>query len=94
MADQQLLVWGDPAAGFTYMGPMTPGDPAMETWIENNLSDEYWWYVHLKPPAWGSDGPMCPTCGTDDWDFLVNADAVCAHGHRWTVPVEDEHEGE
>jgi hypothetical protein len=90
MAEQKLLVWGDPVSGFTYMGPMTPNDPAMETWIETNLSDEYWWYVPLKPPAWGSKGPVCPTCGTDEWKFLVNDDAVCVEGHRWTVPVEDE----
>lgn len=34
-------------------------------------------------------GPRCPTCGTDDFDFLVNDDAVCKNGHRWTVAVEE-----
>jgi len=41
-------------------------------------------------PLVTDDRPVCPTCGTGEWDFLVNDDAVCENGHRWTVPIEDD----
>jgi hypothetical protein len=67
MTDQpnqpMLLVWGTPADGFTYMGPMMPNDPAMEAWIERELRDQYWWYIPLKPPAWTT---------IDEDDYLVS----------------------
>jgi len=61
-AQPMLLVWGTPADGFTFMGPMIPNDPAMEAWIERELNNEYWWYVPLKPPAWTT---------ADEGDYLV-----------------------
>lgn len=32
---------------------------------------------------------LCPTCGTGDWDDVLNDQAVCRRGHRWTQPAED-----
>jgi hypothetical protein len=28
-------------------------------------------------------GPVCPACGSDDWDFTVNDRARCVNGHQW-----------
>lgn len=28
---------------------------------------------------------VCPTCGTDEWDFRVNNQAECVNGHRFDV---------
>ncbi len=49
--EQVLLVWGDPAAGFTYVGPVTTNDPDLEAFIERYLHDRYWWYVPLTSLA-------------------------------------------
>jgi hypothetical protein len=35
--------------------------------------------------GWGKDGLTCPDCGSDDVDFLVNDEAVCTNGHRFTA---------
>jgi hypothetical protein len=40
-----MLVYGNPADGFTYVGPVVPNDPELESYIETELHDQYWWYV-------------------------------------------------
>lgn len=61
--------------------------------VNVTLGERHWgaWIVGNATvcPA-PADENCCPTCGTDDWDFLVNDDAVCENGHRWTVAVEDD----
>jgi hypothetical protein len=44
-----VLVAGTPADGFTFYGPVTPNDPALEAFTENELHDTYWWYCQLQP---------------------------------------------
>lgn len=58
---------------------------------ENGLEDDLVEYAEGRATNDQDSAPQCPSCRSDDWDFLVNDDAVCRDcGHRWTVPVEDE----
>lgn len=43
-----VLVHGDPAGGFRFIGPAYPNDPALEEMTEV-LRNETWWYVELQP---------------------------------------------
>jgi len=43
----------------------------------------------------GADaGPVCPTCGTDQWDWINNDRARCTNGHEWDQPAGDDLAGE
>jgi hypothetical protein len=44
-----VLVYGNPADGFRFVGPVVANDPALEAMTDIALKDDYWWYVHLKP---------------------------------------------
>lgn len=44
-----LLVYGDPATGFTFLGPIVANDHHVEEFTETNLRDTSWWYVPLQP---------------------------------------------
>ncbi len=35
-------------------------------------------------------GPVCPTCGTDEWDWYHNDRARCTNGHEWDQPAGDD----
>lgn len=46
--DEQLpviLVYGDPASGFKFIGPVIPNDPDLDEYIDTHLPNETWWYV-------------------------------------------------
>ena len=32
-------------------------------------------------------GPVCPTCGTGEWDWYHNDRARCVNGHEWDQPA-------
>lgn len=38
----------------------------------------------------GLPRPVCPTCGTGDWDWYHNDQARCVNGHTWTQPPDDD----
>jgi hypothetical protein len=38
--------------------------------------------------------PVCPECGTDQWDWVNNDRARCKHGHEWDQPAGDDLAGE
>lgn len=46
-----LLVYGDPAEGFTYVGPVTPNDPELDLFVDTELRTVTWWYVPLRTLA-------------------------------------------
>lgn len=43
-----LLVYGNPAEGFTYVGPVTPNDPDLDHFVDTGLRNVTWWYVPLR----------------------------------------------
>lgn len=50
---KKMLVWGNPSDGFQYMGPFDESDyDAVASYTDNDLRDEYWWYVDVLPPEW------------------------------------------
>jgi hypothetical protein len=46
--ESMVLVYGDPAGGFQFVGPVTPNDPDLEDYIERELRGVSWWYVPLR----------------------------------------------
>lgn len=46
---QYIIVYGDPANGFTYIGPFEyPGDATR--YAEQEIHDEYWWIAPIEQP--------------------------------------------
>jgi hypothetical protein len=43
-----LLVTGTPADGFTFYGPVTTNSGALDEFVDQQLSDQYWWYTELQ----------------------------------------------
>lgn len=37
----------------------------------------------------GEAGPVCPACGTDEWDWYSNDRARCTNGHEWDQSAGD-----
>lgn len=46
---QQIIVLGNPVAGFTYVGPFEDEDAATE--YADGFIDDDWWLAELAPPA-------------------------------------------
>lgn len=40
-----ILVYGDPASGFKFIGPVVPNTPDLEEYIETHLQNDTWWFV-------------------------------------------------
>lgn len=45
--EPMVLVVGNPADGFRFIGPVTPNDPALDEYVETELRNETWWYAPL-----------------------------------------------
>lgn len=43
-----LLVYGDPAEGFHFIGPVTPNDPKLDAFVDSELRNVTWWYVPIN----------------------------------------------
>jgi hypothetical protein len=44
-----VLITGTPADGFRFIGPVTPNDPDLDTFIDTELRGQDWWYATLEP---------------------------------------------
>jgi hypothetical protein len=43
-----LLVWGSPDDGFRFVGPVTPNDPELDKFVDEQLRNVNWWYAPLS----------------------------------------------
>lgn len=46
--ESKILVVGNPGDGFRLIGPVTPNDPALDHYIDFQLTSEDWWYLPVQ----------------------------------------------
>lgn len=95
---QAVTVDGHPLSELEmdYTGPLEIAQAARARLISARVGpDSYIYGSHViadysDDAVDDADHPTCPNCGSDDWDFLVNNNALCGDcGHRWDID-EDE----